>query len=79
MRSGEKMFSRRTWELLAIGFLHAFYQEILYERALIVSRFQLHHRAAERQGCAYGEHTSEARLSDDPRTNVLGSPVCRRR
>jgi tetratricopeptide (TPR) repeat protein len=40
-------------------FLHALYQEVLYERVPLGRRSELHRRIAEREEAAYGERTSE--------------------
>ena len=41
------------------GFLHALYQEVLYERLSARRRQQLHQRIGEREEAAYGEHARE--------------------
>ena len=41
------------------SFLHALYQEVLYERVTTGRRVQLHHRIGEREEQAYGERTRE--------------------
>src|SRR5262249_28967756 len=41
------------------GFVHALYQNVLYERLSVNSRVQLHRRIAERTEALYGDHASE--------------------
>ena len=41
------------------SFVHALYQEVLYDRAPVVSRAEAHRRIAEREEMAYGEQAGE--------------------
>jgi predicted ATPase len=43
----------------AYGFLHALYQEVLYDGVPVGSRAEAHRRIAEREETAYGQHAGE--------------------